>query len=200
MTERNLPHWEQLYSSQKVESMPWYHEKLDEDFAGALGERHISAGKVLDLGTGPGTQAIELAKTGFDVTATDISATAVKKASEKASDLGLKVDFLTDDILESRLQDAFDIIFDRGLFHVLDPDRRPVYAKTIHRLLNPGGMLFLKCFSYKQPGTEGPHRLRPEDIHTCFEPLFEIISITETEFHGTMAVYPKALFCVMSRI
>ncbi|MBI1662851.1 MAG: class I SAM-dependent methyltransferase [Nitrosopumilus sp.] len=36
----------------------------------------------MDLGTGPGTQALELSKIGFKVTGTDISQSAIEKAKK----------------------------------------------------------------------------------------------------------------------
>lgn len=56
--------------------MPWFNPELDEDLENALDELGLRSGSALDLGTGPGTQAIHLARRGFDVTATDISETA----------------------------------------------------------------------------------------------------------------------------
>ncbi len=69
MATRNLPDWETLYRDQPVETMPWFHAGLDPDLDRALKERKITRGAVLDLGTGPGTQAIALAERGFAVTA-----------------------------------------------------------------------------------------------------------------------------------
>lgn len=56
--------------------------------------RQLSKGALLEVGSGPGTQAIELAKRGFRVTATDISSTAVAKAEERASKEGVPVHFI----------------------------------------------------------------------------------------------------------
>jgi methylase of polypeptide subunit release factors len=69
-----------LYREQKVESMPWFNPDLDPDLVLALNRLNLHTGTALDLGTGPGTQAIALAERGFKVTATDISATAVQQA------------------------------------------------------------------------------------------------------------------------
>lgn len=192
-------HWEALYRAQDVESMPWYYPDLDPDFQKALADAGVEGGKALDLGTGPGTQAMALAGMGFSVTATDISRTAVEKAKIKAAAKGLKVTFLVDDILETRLKTAFDCVFDRGVFHVLDPESRPTYVATIRNLLAPKGRLFLKCFSDKQPGNEGPYRLSPTQIRKQFTPALNVVSISESVFHGTLAGEPKALFVVMRR-
>ena len=46
--------------------MPWYNENLDSDLIEKLHYRKITNGKFLDLGTGPATQPIWLAKGGFN--------------------------------------------------------------------------------------------------------------------------------------
>ncbi|OUL27294.1 hypothetical protein BV378_11760 [Nostoc sp. RF31YmG] len=58
MTEREFPNWEALYQEQAVETMPWFNPSLDPDVEEALLNLGLSNGSVLDLGTGPGTQAI----------------------------------------------------------------------------------------------------------------------------------------------
>lgn len=57
---RSFPDWETLYKSQQVESMPWYNETLDFDLELELDKLNLNEGIFLDLGTGPGTQAIKL--------------------------------------------------------------------------------------------------------------------------------------------
>ena len=68
--------WEKVYRLEKIEELPWYEEKIDLDLDDAI--QIIKNGKFLDLGTGPGTQAVELSKKGFDVTGSDISPTAIQ--------------------------------------------------------------------------------------------------------------------------
>src|SRR6188472_919691 len=75
-----FPDWETLYKSQKVETMPWYNQNLDPDLEDELDRRKITNGKFLDLGTGPGTQAIWLSKRGFKVIGCDLSEAAIKRA------------------------------------------------------------------------------------------------------------------------
>ncbi len=66
--EKDFPDWNNLYNTQNVETMPWYNENLDSDLEEELERRKISKGRILDLGTGPATQAIQLAKRGLEVT------------------------------------------------------------------------------------------------------------------------------------
>jgi 2-polyprenyl-3-methyl-5-hydroxy-6-metoxy-1,4-benzoquinol methylase len=197
--QRQHPGWEALYEHQAVESMPWFYPELDDDLRQALDALGLRSGSALDLGTGPGTQAMQLARRGFDVTATDISAAAIRRAREQAAAQGLAMTWVQDDILATQLVGPFDLIFDRGCFHVLPPEQRPAYVRTVAGLLRPGGHFFLKCFSHRQPGTQGPHRFAPEQIHALFGNQLEVRSVTETVYQGTLDPLPRALFCTMQR-
>jgi len=191
--------WQELYEQQPVETMPWYLDGLDPDLAQALTARGFTSGRALDLGTGPGTQAMSLAARGFDVTGADIAASAVKVAAATAKKRGLSVRFVADDVCRSKLTGPFDFAFDRGCFHVLEPADRPRYVEGVQRLLKPRAVLFLKCFSDEQPGTTGPHRLSPGEVRSVFAGSFDVVSVERTEFQGTLPVQPKALFCVLVR-
>ena len=71
--EKDFPDWNKLYNTQNVETMPSYNENLDSDLEEELESRKISKGRILDLGTGPATQAQQLAKRGLKVTGSDVS-------------------------------------------------------------------------------------------------------------------------------
>src|SRR5215470_13190167 len=197
--KHEFPQWEDLYQQQEIESMPWFNPELDEDLENALTELGLRGGSALDLGTGPGTQAIHLARRGFSVTATDISEAAIRLASEKAQKEGLEITWEQDDILDTRLDRQFDLIFDRGLFHVLAPERRGDYVKTVSGLLKTGGYLILKCFSRLQPGEQGPYRFTPEQIREIFGSRLSVLSIKGTAYQGTLDPLPHALFCIMRK-
>lgn len=195
---RGFPSWEELYRNDAVEKLPWYWPTLDPDLESALARYGVRSGTFVDLGTGPGTQAVKLAKRGFQVTATDVSPAAIAYAARKAKAQGADVLFMTDDILATRLSGPYDAVLDRGCFHVIAPEQRDLYVKTMQGLLAPAGWLFLKTFSHHQPGTQGPHRFAPDDIRGCFgSDIFEVIEILETEYQGQLDPWPKALFSVI---
>jgi 2-polyprenyl-3-methyl-5-hydroxy-6-metoxy-1,4-benzoquinol methylase len=197
--KHEFPQWEELYQEREVESLPWFNPELDEDLENALGEFALRGGSALDLGTGPGTQAIHLASRGFNVTATDISAAAIRLAREKAQKQGFEIIWEQDDILDTRLDRQFDLIFDRGCFHVLEPERRLDYVRVVSGLLKTSGYLFLKCFSRLQPGEQGPYRFTPEQIREIFGSQLSVLSIKKTVYQGTLDPLPRALFCTMRK-
>jgi len=192
--------WEKLYATSDVATLPWYNPDLDTDIDRALKAHRLRGGRILDLGTGPATQAMNLAKRGFDVVATDISGSAIKKAKASAKEAGLSITFLVDNVLKSKLApNLVDAIMDRGVFHVLPKEKRPVYVETVHRVLRPNGWLFLKCFSDKEPGTWGPYRIAEGELLGHFRGPFEVLSVVETVFQGNVKPAPKALFATFRR-
>ncbi|MGR3220509.1 MAG: class I SAM-dependent methyltransferase [Candidatus Anammoxibacter sp.] len=196
----NIPNWEEKYSTEDVESMPWFYPKLDPDFAEILDRLGLVSGKALDLGCGPGTQAIALAERGFDVTATDISYAAIKKARLRTSKMGLDISFIQDDILDSNLSSRFDIAFDRGCFHVFSPEKMKLYVRTLSRLVKNKGYLFLKCYSHLEFDVIGPYCFRSDEIEYCFNSKFAVLSIKDTVYYGTLNPSPKALICELRKI
>jgi SAM-dependent methyltransferase len=196
---RSFPHWNNLYANETgIGSLPWYNKDLDNDLKEYLRTMNMTKGRLLDLGTGPATQAIELSKLGFQVTATDISENAITRAKRMSN----SIEFIVDDILESKLKvDSFDYILDRGCFHVLEPSSRQKYVNQVSRLLRDGGLLFLKTFSTKEPsrGGGGPYRFSIDEINSIFNDRFVIESFKETVYQGTLDILPKALFVVLRK-
>ena len=198
--KRELPDWEEYYKNETVEKMPWFFKELDYDFAKALDDWKITTGQILDLGTGPGTQAIALANKGFTVTATDLSTSAIEGAKQKSREMNCQIEFVQDDILNTQLNKKFNLILDRGCFHVMHSEQRQDYITAVYNLLENHGYLFLKCFSHLETKEKGPYRFTPEELTNFFVPQFKIHSLQQSVFYGTLESFPKALFCVMEKI
>jgi SAM-dependent methyltransferase len=200
MTQRkNIPEWDSFYRENKVDEMPWYEKNLDLDLEYQINFMNLTKGKFLDLGMGPGTQAIQLEKLGFESTGSDIS----KSAIDKAQQLSSKVNFIVDDILNSSFpNNAFDFILDRGCFHVFEPMLRKDYLNQLKRILKDDGILFLKVMSIEEkglPDDEGPYRFSKQEILDTFENNFEVKEIKSTVYYGTLDPLPKALFAVIKQ-
>jgi 2-polyprenyl-3-methyl-5-hydroxy-6-metoxy-1,4-benzoquinol methylase len=136
--------WERLWAH--TARPPWHADVLEPALADALGSR---AGRLLDLGCGDGTVAIEAARRGFRVTATDVAPTALARARARAGDLPIL--FALDDVTASRLDSRFDVAVDRGLLHCLPREAWPAYARTVGELVAPGGELLVVAH---RPGSE----------------------------------------------
>ena len=84
-----------------------------------------------------------------------------------------------------------------GRFHVIPIKNRPNYIREIKRILDEKGILFLKCFSRKEPREEGPYKFSEDEIRQLFGYDFVIESVKDTVYQGTLDPFPKALFVVM---
>lgn len=194
--------WERYYARiSRPQDMPWFHEGLDPDVEQALQSQGLTGGRALDVGTGPGNHAIELAGRGFEVTGIDLSASVLAGARTRADEAGVEAHFQVDDILDTRLAGPFDVILDRGCFHCLDAGSRPRYAANLARLLGPTGLFLLKTFSYLDGGEEGPHRFHPDELDAVFPPALERLALSHTVYRGSMPEdeVPKALFTIWRR-
>lgn len=194
---KEFPSWDDYYKENDVEKMPWYEKDLDLDLKEEIELKNLHSGKFLDLGTGPGTQAMQISNLGFDVTGSDLSNSAI----ERAKKLYPNTSYIVDDILNSKfLDNAFDYILDRGVFHIFEQEKLPDYLRQIKRILKKKGILFLKCMSVEEKNLEdgkGPFLYSKEQIKEIFENNFEIESIRDSVYYGTIKPLPKSLFVVM---
>jgi len=194
--------WEARYQETPAGQLPWFYADLDPDIAQVIGDLDTSDNDVLDLGCGPGTQAVALAKQGLRVAASDVSGTAIEAAKALACTEGVNIEFHVDDILNSQLHGSFDIIVDRGIFHIFaEAADQQAYLSTVHRLLKPQGLLILKCFHKDETGEMGPPgRYDTTDIQRFFTDRFELLEARASHFTSSaLKTAPKALFCVLKR-
>jgi 2-polyprenyl-3-methyl-5-hydroxy-6-metoxy-1,4-benzoquinol methylase len=132
----------------------------------------LPAGRALDLATGLGRCAVKLARTGWNVTAVDISEVGIRIARRHADRLGAHVDWIVADLEHFLLPSRhFDVV---TVFNYLDRTRLP---GQIVRTLRPGGMLLFETFTLNQlqvPGnhlTNPDHMLRPGELLSMFPGL-----------------------------
>ncbi len=141
-------------------------------------------GRVLDLGTGPGHNAVAIARAGAAVVAIDFVPAAVEKARAAATEANVALEFAVADALDlAAIGRRFDVVLDSGTFHVFSDADRVRYAASVASVLEPGGHLFLLCFSDEQPPGPGPRHVSRAEIQATFSaPIFEVERITRTRF------------------
>lgn len=141
------------------------------------------AGPVLDAGCGTGDTAIFFAGRGLAVTGMDFLEEPIRRAQAKAADRGLDVDFRVANALElEKSGDRYASVIDSGLFHVFSDDDRRRYVRGLAHVLQPGGRLFLMCFSEAEPGEHGPRRITRRELDEAFAAGWEIESVTPARF------------------
>src|SRR5262245_4968245 len=163
---------------------------------------------VLDAGCGTGEHALFFAARGYRVSGIDFVEEAIRRARAKAAERDLAVEFLAKDATALGDWDQrFASVIDCGLFHVFSDDDRRRYVEGLAKVVEPGGRLFLLCFSDEEPGTEGPRRVSRQELKDAFAYGWEIESIkpvqVETNPDFTEIQFseggPKAWFAVVRR-
>lgn len=188
--------WNEVY--RKPEEIPWDIGVPSEQLVEVVEKGEIKPCPALDVCCGTGTEAIYLAKNGFEVSAIDISKEAIKIAEKKAREASVKIDFRIGSVLEIPFPDnSFGFVNDRGCFHVFAPEYRKWFADEIRRVMRQGGIYLLRCFSDKEPGSWGPYRISKQEIVNTFS-NFEI-NIEDITLHGRKGSH-RGYRCLMRRI
>ena len=134
-------------------------------------------GRALDLGCGTGTNAMTMAKNGWEVTGVDFSLQAIRSARRKASRAGLAIDFRVGDVADLRdLSGPYDYGLDIGCLFTLPEDHRNRYVAGLERLLRPGSPFMLYAW-LPRPHRGRPRGLTPEEVKTLFRDRFELTRI-----------------------
>jgi cyclopropane fatty-acyl-phospholipid synthase-like methyltransferase len=184
---------------------PWDIAKPQGPFA-AVADRVV--GPVLDAGCGTGENALFFASRGLRVVGIDFVEEAIRRARAKAAQRGLAVEFLVKDATAlGDWGERFASVIDSGLFHVFTDDHRRRYVQGLTQVVQPGGRLFLMCFSDEEPGTEGPRRVARQELSDAFADGWEVESIQASQFEVNPEFTdikfseggPKAWFAVVRR-
>lgn len=146
-------------------------------------------GPVLDAGCGTGENSLHIAASGLPVLGVDLAPTALALARAKAAARGVQAEFTHADARRlERLRRSFRSVLDCGLFHTFDDEERPPYVASLAAVTEPGGTLYVLCFSDEGPDP-GPHPVSREAVTAAFDPAtgWELASLEperlETRIH-----------------
>ncbi|MCP9212384.1 class I SAM-dependent methyltransferase [Streptomyces sp. NEAU-Y11] len=130
--------WDGVYAARPAAGDPRPNSRLTEVVTG------LPTGDALDLGCGDGGDALWLAGQGWQVTAADISAVAVKRLASLACSHGLgnHVTTVRADLHTSFPPGAFDLVCAHYLHTPCALDRATVLRSAAHAL-RPGGRLLV---------------------------------------------------------
>lgn len=174
-TSRRVPEaedWDAMYRDHLETALPWHTEAADDDLLAAVSRLAAPPSAVLEIGTGLGTLAVELASRGHQVIATDVSAVALEQAHTRAPEA--PVVWIRDDVTDSTLRGRFDAIVDRGCLHALSDTQSRAYAATVARLLAPGGVLVLKTLAPEAAAPRGVTAHTAATLTALFGTTFEL--------------------------
>lgn len=145
--------WEGVHGGREVDGVSWWQSvpELSLSLVDATGVGVDDP--IIDVGAGWSTLVDHLVARGFrDLTAIDLSATALTTVRDRLGPAGADVVLDVADVLDFRPARQFALWHDRAVFHFLtEPDERDDYRSSLAHCLRPGGYVVVATF-----GPDGP--------------------------------------------
>jgi SAM-dependent methyltransferase len=143
----------------------------------------LQPSRIVELGCGTGVNAVYLASQGFDVTAIDLSPTALDAARKRAEEAGVTVNWIQADVLNPPALGSFDLIFDRGCYHGVRRIDAVGYVRTVTSFIRPGGNVLIIAGNANQPEPHsGPPRVTETELVSDFTEAFDFVRLREIRF------------------
>jgi SAM-dependent methyltransferase len=157
---------------------PWEdaerHAPFVEKFSDLIGReesgREAPYGAALDLGTGSGIWAIQLAKRGWQVTGVDIVDKALGRARDRIREEGVEIRLVKGDVTNlnaAGIDSGFRLVLDTGTFHGLKPSEREAMGREVDAIAAPGATVLLIAWTPRRRGPL-PHGVSLSEIQDAF--------------------------------
>jgi tellurite methyltransferase len=160
---------------------------------------------LVDLGCGEGRDSIYFARRGYRVLGVDISSVGVRKATRRASRLGVNVRFQVGDMRTYRLSHPVDVVFSSGALNNLPRRIRASRFEHFKTSTTPGGVNAMNADvpkPYIPPPTTNPFAspFRSGELLGYYWD-WEILDSGQVEFVSTASGVPhrKAMDVVIAR-
>ena len=193
--------FERIYRGARPDQIAWHYDEPPAQLLALLDSGQVTPCKALELGCGLGSQALALARRGFDVTGIDCSAAAIDQARVSATEAGLSAHFVVGDLLEPlhELNTPYEFCWDWEVLHHVFPAQRQAFVAAVADLLAPQGWYLSVSFSEHDPwlADQGKFRKTPidtvlyfaseQELRALFEPTFRVLDLRTLEIRGKAA-------------
>lgn len=165
----------------------------------ALAAGELPGPRLLEFGCGTGTNAVELARRGYQVTAVDLVEQAIEQARRKATEAGVRIKFLYGDLTKLDLGGPFDSVFDMGVYHGIRQRNLAGFLATARRVTRPGSRWLSVAGNAREPHPNGPPVVSEEEIRRELSSGFTIKRLTETHLELGPELRPLAWSILLER-
>ena len=164
--------FDDLYKNNKEtqENIPWARQAVNPLLQTYLDDNIIHKGTALVIGCGLGDDAMALAEAGYDVTAIDVSQTALDLAQTRFPNTS--IDFKKQDIFE--YEETFDFVFEAFTVQSLPEEFREKMVQAVASTVDKGGRLLLVGHKREEMFDGPPWPLTQEEVD-----LFKVEGLRE---------------------
>jgi SAM-dependent methyltransferase len=138
---------------------------------------------VLDASCGIGTQSIGLAQLGYEVTASDLSPSAVERLQREASQRGLSIPCSVADMrgVHAHHRRLFDVVIacDNSIPHLLSDADILAAFEDFHRCLAPGGLCLISVRDYATMDMSARVQLHPYGVRQVAGTRYVLLQVWE---------------------
>jgi len=176
-----------------------------ESLSKALGLKGVKT--MLDLGGGPGTNAIAMAKKGVKSSVFDLPDTIkiAKRVARLESVRGIR--FIAGDFHADSIGSGYDLILLSQIFHAFSAEENIALLRKCKTALNPGGRVVVQEFPINEARTAPPHSalfsvnmLVGTEKGRCYSPKEMKRWLTETEYKNiTIKYLPETVLIIGDR-
>lgn len=163
-------------------SDPPFVEKISEVLEREERGQEPPCGRALDLGTGSGIWAIELAKRGWEVTGIEIVDKALQRARDRVQQAGVEVELVHGDVTAlraGRISSGYRLVLDTGTFHDFDTEQQKAMGREVDAVAaRDATVLLLVWPRCRRPLIRGANR---SEIEAAF-PGWEVTNVEASHF------------------
>jgi 2-polyprenyl-3-methyl-5-hydroxy-6-metoxy-1,4-benzoquinol methylase len=171
--------WQRYHAANRA---PWV--PCDALFAQEVAS--LAPGRALEVACGEGSDALHLARLGFDVLAVDLAQAAVQITAQRAVDAGLRLRTVKANAVTLSLQERFDLIY-MGFLDLPDRERAEALSALVTHLV-PGGIFLYIGFEETGQPDEISVLLAPLTIERCEIVRREISMPNQEDFEADCVV------------
>lgn len=185
-------HWDKAYSGEKVVFSLEPNKVVENSLA------YISSGKVFDLGAGDGGDSLFLAEKGFDVTAVNISTSAIRKINDLAKERNLKIETIVGDISAMEVGIQSNLVLLIRVLQLFDKNESLGILKRVQNATVAGGINVLDVvikdsdfYKFAQQNESQINRFYPteEEIIELYRD-WEVLFSKKAKWNATLKHWP----------
>lgn len=178
---------------------PWDTGVPSQELVRAIEAGELPGATVLELGCGTGTNAVELARRGYRVTAVDLVELPVEKGREKARKAKVTVDFRVGDLTRLDLGGPYDVVFDSGVYHGMRQHDLGGLLAALERVTRPGTRWLSLAGNAKEPHPTGPPVVTEAEFRRELSGPFRIVRVHEFRWDLRPDFQPLAWSILLER-